>query len=101
MKNIKLMPDYGCFALWDLDNLGDLNPQTLPIPERLKIRLDAWADTYQATLNEADPAESGFETEALLRDFDAEGRRMWQELRAELGSEYTVQYYSVLENTLL
>lgn len=94
MRNIKLMADYECFALWDEDSVDNLNPDELPISEELKYRIHRWEDAFDATLNRADPANSGFYTRDDLRRFDEEGLELWRQLRLELGDEYDVRYFS-------
>ena len=80
-QRIRLMADYGSFPLWHEDGpeLGDIDPATLPISEALRAELNGWADQYQATLNEDDPAASGFETEAEEEQFKAEGGRLLEQ----------------------
>ena len=41
MKKIKLMPDYGCFPIWgmDDDNFGNIDPYSLPISKSLAEEL--------------------------------------------------------------
>ena len=92
MKHIKLMPDYQCFPLWDLtpDAYGDLDPKALPISELLQGQLMDWARTYDQTLNWQDPARSGFVTVEAKNSFEAEGLRLANQLREELGAEYAV-----------
>jgi hypothetical protein len=101
MKNLKLMADYNCFAIWDVDAPDNLNPDELPISDALKSRIHAWEQKFDSTLNRADPASSGFITEEALRIFDSEGLKIWECLREELGSEYHVQYYSRIKRNLL
>lgn len=94
MRNIKLMADYECFALWDEDAVDNLNPDELPISENLKSRIHRWEEAFDATLNRSDPANSGFATIEDLRRFDEEGMDLWRQLRQELGDEYVVRYFS-------
>ena len=104
VRILRLMSDYHCFPLWEYTDDGDLydnvNPDDLPLTNELKSALHAWADAYDRTLNQEYPPESGFaspEEEA----FEAEGRRLWRELQAQLGPEYKVVYYSIRENRVL
>ena len=43
---IKLMPDYCCHPLWgiDADNIGNINPATLPLSQETIKRLEKWAN---------------------------------------------------------
>ncbi|AMX02837.1 hypothetical protein [Microbulbifer thermotolerans] len=101
VKNLKLMPDYECFALWDIDSTDNINPASLPISEDLKKRIEKWQDVYDATLNEVDPTSSGFESPDAEQAFDIEGRAIWEELKNELGRSYNIQHFSVIENDVI
>jgi hypothetical protein len=92
MKNIKLMADYQCHPLWNMSpaEYGDVNPDDLPISQDLKDRLTAWARASDATLNMDYPPDSGFESEEAEAEFKREGYRLAEQLRTELGPEFTV-----------
>jgi hypothetical protein len=45
-KRLKLMPDYECFALWDIDGVENVDPANLPISSDLKERIIRWEDAY-------------------------------------------------------
>lgn len=92
MKTIKLMADYECHPLWHVsaDEFGDIDPETLPLSAELKSRLAAWARLYDATLDMDAPQDSGFKSEALEDAFKAEGLRLAEQLRAELGADFVV-----------
>jgi hypothetical protein len=93
MKTIKLMPDYQCCPLWDMTpgEYGDIDPMTLPIPELLQSQLMDWARVYDETLNMEDPANSGFMNADAKDAFEAEGVRLADRLREELGPEFVVE----------
>lgn len=93
MNFIKLMPDYQCFPLWDMTPgaYGDLDPKILPISEALQMQLMDWAQVYDTTLNLDDPMNSGFKTVDAKHAFEAEGMRLADRLRKELGAEFEVQ----------
>ncbi len=93
MKTIKLMPDYECCPLWDMTpgEYGDIDPMTLPIPELLQSQLMDWARVYDETLNMENPANSGFITVDAKDAFEAEGMRLADRLRSELGPEFIVE----------
>lgn len=88
---IKLMADYDCWALWGVTEIGNIDPETLPLCDATKRNLRDWADAYSATLNRNDPAASGFETPEAEAAFDQEGRRLLACLRNEL-TDMNVQY---------
>jgi hypothetical protein len=92
VRTIKLMPDYRCWPLWHASGIevGDIDPDTLPLSADLKARLQAWAEVYDNSLNWEDPASStGLMGEELAR-FQQEGSQLARLLREELGSGYSV-----------
>jgi hypothetical protein len=93
VNDLKLMPDYGCFPLWDVtspDGVGEVDPGALPNSSTLEAGLLAWARRYDDTLDPDDPAASGFATAAEVvapwRTREALGDR----LRSELGPAWSV-----------
>ena len=90
MIKIKLMPDYQCYPLWGIseNNLGNIDPKSLPISEGLISSLMDWAKEYDATLNLEDPLSSGFATKELELAFKKEGEYLLKRLRTELGNSY-------------
>jgi hypothetical protein len=95
-KRMKLMPDYGCSPLWeylDGDLVDNPSPDGLPLTDDLKAALHAWAAAYDRTLNQEYPPDSGFASPAEEETFEAEGRRLWRELRSQLGPGWEVVYH--------
>ena len=92
MKMIKLMPDYGCFPLWEAspEATGNINPDTLPLSASLRSALADWAEQYDATLNADDPLQSGFSSAAEEAAFEQTGQSLLAMLQNELGQEYEV-----------
>lgn len=92
MIELKLMPDYQCYPLWGVggDNLGNIDPNSLPISEDLKLKLAKWANQYDATLNLDDPLKSGFSSEKEELSFRECGEKLLNRLQIELGSQYVV-----------
>ena len=92
MRAIKLMPDYQCFPLWEasLGDVGNINPDNLPISLGLKTELATWTKIYDATLNVDDPACSGFQSEEAKAEFKRVGNDLAERLRGELGPEFAV-----------
>lgn len=88
------MADYGCFPLWDLDGIGNINPDELSLSPSLRAALEAWMIVYDATLNWADPRASGFSSPLGKIWFDGRGVWLWYRLRRELGRNYRVLYFS-------
>lgn len=102
-KKMKLMVDYQCFPLWE-ESDGDtknVNPDDLPLASELKSALRNWAASYERTLNQEYPPDSGFINPEQEAAFEAEGKRLWKELRVQLGSEFKVVYFSNREARLL
>jgi hypothetical protein len=104
MKTVKLMADYHCGPLWIYDD-GDLLANDIPVglslTDDLKVALHNWAAAYDRTLNQDYPPDSAFASPAEEEAFEAEGRRLWKELQAQLGPGYKVVYYSDREARLL
>ena len=88
------MPDYDCYPLWHAggEDVGNINPDNLPLSKETVERLDRWAKAYDLTLNREDPPSSGFESEEASIKFDEEGQTLWKILQQELGPEYQVIY---------
>ncbi|MFB9236576.1 hypothetical protein ACFFWC_13615 [Plantactinospora siamensis] len=90
-----MMADYGCFPLWLRRPASSENtdPTSLPISTGLVDGLMAWAQRYDATLDEDDPTASGFPDARSELEFREEGLRLARQLAAELGPRYLVEYY--------
>ena len=100
-KKIKLMADYGCDPLWweESDEVGDIDPATLPLSEGTIKRLHTWASAYDATLNWSDPSDSsGFPSTEAEAAFESEGIMLWKQLQKELAPNYEVLYFSATLN---
>lgn len=95
------MPDYECFALWDIDEIENIDPAKLPISDSLKERIGRWEDAYDKTLKQDDPTASGFENPSEEAEFDNEGKLIWEAMKKELGEGYNICYFSVIENSLI
>jgi hypothetical protein len=95
-KKIKLMTDYGCWCLWDIENIGNLDPEKLPISKPLKQSLNLWECEYDATLNRNDPIKSGFKSHESLQAFNKVGGNLFKRLLQEL-PDSEIFYYPVQE----
>lgn len=96
-ERLKLMCDYHCSPLWEYgggDLVGNPDPNDLPLSDELKSALHAWAASFDRTLNDDYPPDSGFASPEDEDAFEAEGLRLWQELQTRLGAAYEVVYYS-------
>lgn len=96
MQAIKVMPEYGCFPLWcnDKDEVGNIDPESLPISSLLASQLNDWAADFEATLNQEYPPKSCFSSKEIEVKFLAKGYELASALKAELGS-VTVTYYDI------
>ncbi len=101
LKRIKLMPDYDCFPLWEMDDIGEINPNELPLSQETINRLMKWKKIYDKLLNVKDPASSDFVNEDERIAFEKEGIYLWKQLQKELENQYKVYYRSELQNKLL
>ena len=92
MKTIKIMADYHCFPLWEAsdDEIGNIDPSSLPLSQQLRDDLITWAQLYDQTLNLEDPMNSGFASSRAEDDFKAAGRDLAKRMRTELGGAYRV-----------
>jgi len=100
-KKIKLMADYNCSPLWDMEDGLELDIDCLPLSCQTKKRLMKWAETYDQTLNLEDPSISGFKNVSYERAFECEGRKLWQIIKDELMQHYNVSYFSEMESKLI
>jgi hypothetical protein len=93
MRTIKLMADYQCYPLWEASpgQVGNIDPDTLPLSCDLKTVLLQWAHAYDLTLNHDDPVLSGFRTHEDEIVFKKRGIELGERLRSELGSEFDVK----------
>jgi hypothetical protein len=91
-RSLRLMAEYGCSSpLW-LDG-GYVDPKELPLPAELGSALEAWAASFNATLDHAYPPDSRLPTEAEKISWLVEGRRLGRELQTQLGPTYEVVYF--------
>lgn len=86
------MADYGCLPLWDCDDVGEIDPDTLSISTQLKVDLMAWSDAYNAALNPDDGSLINFTDEPSRREFNLLGNQLFARLKDELGAEFEVEY---------
>lgn len=89
-RNLKLMPDYYSYPLWEETESGydNVNPSEISISSGLKDDLICWAQKYDDTLDRDDPRQSGFPTPEAEAAFKAEGEALLTRLKAELGQQY-------------
>jgi hypothetical protein len=101
MAILKIMPEYGCFPIWIIGKEGffeNVDPAQLPISDNQKAQLHHYREQYDKTLNQDYPPDSGFASEKEAIEFEHSGIFIWQQLFNEIGAQYDISYYSVLEN---
>lgn len=94
------MADYQCYPLWNVEEVGNIDPNKLPISTVLKKHLNSWAECYDETLVIDDPKLSGFKNDKEALAFEEQGRFLWQQLQKELGNQYEIFYFSHLTSQL-
>jgi hypothetical protein len=101
LKRIKLMTDYCCFPLWDLETGDNLNPEDLPLSVQTKKKLTDWATIYDQILDWNNPILSGFKSAQEELSFEQQGWDLAIELQKELGCDYQVFWFSEINNQLM
>ncbi|MEG4958853.1 MULTISPECIES: hypothetical protein [unclassified Microcoleus] len=101
VQRIKLMADFDCYPLWDMDDGGDIAPTELPLSEATIERLLNWQKIYDGIIDWNDPASAGFATIKEERAFERKGISLWCQLKRELGDDYQVFYKSQLHQRVL
>ena len=72
--------------------MGHIDIGDLPISRTLSDKVKLWDDEYQSTFNDEYPRDSGFcFPQEKVRHVN-DGRGLAQEMQAELGSSYNVEY---------
>lgn len=104
MKIIKVMPEYGCSSIWELNNEGFFEPTdvyelNIELSDSLKETIITWQKKYESTYYQENPIESGFKSEEEEENFEKEGFVIWNKLSKEL-PEFEVNYFSIKENEL-
>ena len=85
------MADYGSWPLWHArsDDVGNIDPHSLPISKELISDLNVWTEKLDATLNWDDPGHTKW-PDGFFTNFNQEGRKLAQRLKAELGSKFEI-----------
>lgn len=90
---LKLTAEYGGAVLrWGVGaaDVGPVDPCSPPLTDDLRAALQRWADAYDRILNHSDPPNSGFADPSKPEAFEAEGMRLWRELQAQWGPNWSV-----------
>lgn len=93
---IRVMADYEMHPFWEIhedEPSRNFDPRELPLSPEIVNELEVWAQTYDQTLNQLNPADSGFEPPSFLDEFVEKGRELARRLAKELGSGFSVEYF--------
>jgi hypothetical protein len=102
IRRIKLMADFGCHPIWHVDGseVGNIDPGELGLSAALVERLATWAEAYEGIMDWGDPGSAGFASPQDEAQFDAEGARLAEQIRAQLGDEWRVDLFVSATSTL-
>jgi hypothetical protein len=99
---VKLMPDWGIGPLWVSIDGGIYDPydtdditEVISVSSELRHDIATWDGRFQATLDDDDPASSGFPTREAETAFIEDGRVLAGRLRAELPGDVIVEYATI------
>ena len=84
LKRAKLMVDYQCWCIWDMDEPRNVNPDTLAISQHLQTKLHKWESEFDATLDLTNHTKIGFKSKDEQSDFYDRGWLLFEELKAAL-----------------
>lgn len=95
MINLRLAKEYMADPIFrsDVDHMGHVEIDDLPISYELKADLRSWNNEYQSTFVSDDPPSSGFESPELSEKHIEKGRTLADRLRKELGPSYNLEYH--------
>jgi hypothetical protein len=96
-RTLRLMADYQCFPLWERGGHPyNVDPADLPLTAALRVDLAEWAGRFDQSLNEPDPASSGFATDELEKAWILDGHVLASRLQEELDPAAFVVLYTPL-----
>ena len=103
MNSIRIAPEYGCHPTWikrhEETVFLPVDPLTLDISRPLAKSLVDWANWFESTYVEEDPASSGFQSDDEERDFIALGRTLARQLMSEVDGLDEVTYFDLFTQT--
>ena len=94
MISLRLANEFLAYPIFcpDLEKMGHVAINDLPITECLKSDLRAWDEAYQSTYNDTYPPDSGFASHELLEAHWRQGEELLKRLQVELGDGYRIEY---------
>lgn len=100
---LKLMRDYQCHPLWEVGDVGNVDPADLPLKKATLQRLQLWSEVYNRSIDSKDPETflESQDSEQATREDEIEGVKIWILLREELHPQFLVSYFyhgNVLNN---
>lgn len=103
-KHLKIFPEYDCSPLW-VSNNGSIYENYIIdksiFNEALKTSLFEWNWSFQKTLNQNYPPDSGFLTVKEKLNFEKNGLIIWDSIVHSYSYIYNeVSYYSIALNEL-
>jgi hypothetical protein len=87
VTGLRLMTDYQCNALWfdaDDEGVGDIPTEQLGLSWSLSRDLDAWALSYDESIDMADPGGARRWSTLQEQEHERQGQALMQRLRTEL-----------------
>jgi hypothetical protein len=95
MIRLRLTNEYlaGPIFCPELDKMGHVDIEDLPLSQELKAKISEWDSKYQSTFNSDYPPESGFTSPVAELQHAAEGEQLAKLIQQELAGSYTVEYW--------
>lgn len=89
-----MMAEFHCWPLWHVGprDVGNIDPETLPISEDLKHALSDWATRWDEILDDAYPPDSAFPSQEAEEKFHADGLEIFNRLQLQLDCGYLLKY---------
>jgi hypothetical protein len=81
MKYLKINSEYQCSPLWVSSDgvvYENLDINASPFDESLRMKISDWAKTFENTLNQDYPPDSGFGTLVEEKQFEQNGFNIWK-----------------------
>ncbi len=103
-RHLKILPEYECSPLWISDDgilFENLSIEDSGFDTDLKISLNNWSYTFQKTLNQDYPRDSGFLSINDASDFEKKGLKIWDAIVEKYKNRfYKIYFFSYELNEL-